>query len=59
MVEKTLILSSGKVSTIGLDLLIIILDIDKDTKKSLSMLGEHTSGVTDVIEFVKNRIISV
>ena len=58
-VEKAIILSSGKVATIGLDSLIKIWDIDKDTKKPLNMLGEHTSGVTDVIEFAKNRIISV
>ena len=58
-VEKAIILSSGKVVTIGLDSIIKIWDIDKDTKKPLIMLGEHTSGVTDVIEFSKNKIISV
>ncbi len=56
-VEKAIILSSGKVVTIGLDSIIKIWDIDKNTKKPLIMLIEHTSGVTDVIEFSKNKII--
>ncbi len=57
LVEKAIILSSGKVVTIGLDSIIKIWDIDKHTKKPLIMLIEHTSGVTDVIEFSKNKII--
>jgi WD40 repeat protein len=58
-VKKAIILSSGKIATIGLDALIKIWDIDKDTKKPLIMMGDHTSGVTDIIEFAKNKIITV
>ena len=61
-VEKALILASGKVITIALDGIIKIWDFSKeskDTKKPLTMLGGHTSGITDVIEFSKNKIITV
>ena len=58
-VEKAIILTSGKVVTIGLDSIIKVWDIDKDIKKPLAILGEHTAGVTDVIEFSKNKIISI
>jgi len=58
-VKKAIILSSGKIATIGLDAIIKIWDIDKDIKKPLNMMGDHTSGVTDIIEFAKNKIITV
>lgn len=58
-VEKALLLTNGKVITIGLDGLIKSWDVFKDSKKPLSMMGGHTSGVTDVIEFGKDKIISV
>lgn len=61
-VERALILASGKIITVALDGIIKIWDFSKeakDTKKPLTMLGGHTSGITDVIEFTKNRIITV
>ena len=62
-VEKALILSSGKILTIALDGIIKTWDFfsneAKDNKKPLKMLGGHTSGITDVIEFAKNKIITV
>ena len=61
-VERALILASGKICTIGLDGIIKLWDFSKeakDYKKPLTMLGGHTSGITDVIEFSKNKIITV
>ena len=58
-VEKAIIVSSGKIVTIGLDGVIKVWDITKDTKKPLNMLGGHTAGITDVIEFNKNKIVTV
>ena len=61
-VERALILASGKVITVALDGIIKVWDFSKeskDTKKPLTMLGGHTSGITDVIEFGKNRIVTV
>ena len=62
-VEKALILSSGKILTIALDGIIKTWDFfskeAKDNKKPLKMLGGHTSGITDVIEFAKNKVITV
>ena len=61
-VEKALILESGKIITVALDGIIKIWDFSengKDNKKPLTWLGGHTSGITDVIEFNKNKIITV
>ena len=61
-VEKALISQSGKIITISLDGIIKIWDFSKeakDPKKPLTMLGGHTSGITDIIEFSKNRIVTV
>ena len=49
LVEKALLLTDGKIITVGLDGIIKSLDAFKDSKKPLNMLGGHTSGVTDVI----------
>ena len=56
-VEKAIIISNGKVVTIGLDGVIKTWDITKDSKKPLNMMGGHTLGITDVTEFGKNKII--
>jgi len=58
-VERAIILSNGTIASVGLDGLIKIWDISKDCKKPLLMLGDHTSGVTDIIEFSKDKIITV
>jgi len=58
-VERALLLSSGKIVTVGLDGVIKTWDVFKDAKKPLNMLGGHTAGVTDVIEFGKDKIITV
>jgi len=59
LVEKALLLTNGKIITVGLDGIIKSSDVFKDSRKQLNMLGGHTSGVTDVIWIVKDKIMSV